>query len=155
MTWNFVSQVTCLFKKGVLRRQAGEQGFVLGLGAGFELVWRWVVPPRAKPTQNQLESHAIFAPWKEIQGSLVFWIPRRLFRITGTGFQSSDSTSKISRIPDSTSLRVAAPSPISPFFLCRGEGVATRRLGFHELKFLRFRNLDSLTRGPTIQRHLH
>ena len=67
----------------------------------------------------------------------------------------SDSTSKISRIPDSTSLRVAAPSPISPFFLCRGEGVATRRLGFYELKFLGFRNLDSLTRDPTIQRHLH
>ena len=59
----------------------------------------------------------------------------------------SDSTSKISRIPDSTSLRVAAPSLFSPFFLCREEGAATSRLGFHKLKFLGFRNLDSLTRG--------
>ena len=27
------------------------------------------------------------------------------------------------------SLRVVVPLPLSPFFLCRGEGAATRRLG--------------------------
>ena len=70
----------------------------------------------------------LIAPCKRIQDSLGFWIPRCVFRIPGTGFQSldsrfqqlvgfriakalfripkpriPDSTSKISRVPDSTS----------------------------------------------------
>ena len=58
------------------------------------------------------------APYKGIQDSLGFWIPRRGFQIPGTGFQSlsvelgfwipifrriPDSTSTFSQIPDSTS----------------------------------------------------
>ena len=77
---------------------------------------------------------AHIAPCKEIQDSLGFWILRCGFRIPGTGFQSlsvelgfwipivSGIPESLSCIPDSK----------------------THDSGFHEQKFPRFRNLDSL-----------
>ena len=119
---------------------------------------RKLFSPHERESKAVLHSgfHAVYSRLLVLDSSLCKWKLDSGFKVlVGFRIQDSDSTSKISRISDSTNLRVAAPPPPSPFFLCRGEGVATRRLGFHKLKFLGFRNLDSLTRSPTIQIHLH
>ena len=58
-------------------------------------------------SRNAIETH-LFAPRKGIQDSLGFWIPRRGFRIPGTGFQSLPAERGfwipiVSGIPDSLS----------------------------------------------------
>ena len=66
-------------------------------------------------SRNAIETH-LFAPRKGIQDSLGFWIPRRGFRIPGTGFQSLSAELGIwipivSGIPDSLSCMPEFQSP--------------------------------------------
>ena len=75
-----------------------------------------------------------FAPCKGIQDSLGFWIPRRGFRIPGTGFKSLSVAvgfwiSIVSGIPDSLS--------------CISDSKAPENSGFRKHNFLGFRIQDS------------
>ena len=82
-----------------------------------------------------------FAPCKGIQDSVGFWIPRRGFRIPGTGFQSLSVEvgfwiSIVSGIPDALS--------------CISNSKAPENSGFRKHNFLGFRIQDSPTWGEIV-----
>ena len=76
-----------LFSLKKINKLINEQKKIVGMG------WWWASKTRCPLVQLVLLCISIFPgrvidPYKGIQDNLGFWIPRRGFRITSTGFQS-------------------------------------------------------------------